>query len=68
MRDTGPREAPAASAGRGRKPARLSHEGRVVLLAILCGLPGSATAVAVLWAGDFSSQTKWTLTILIVGA
>jgi nitrogen fixation/metabolism regulation signal transduction histidine kinase len=50
------------------KPARLSHEGRVVLLAILCGLPGSATAMAVLWAGDFTSQTKWTLTILIVGA
>jgi nitrogen fixation/metabolism regulation signal transduction histidine kinase len=51
-----------------RRPAPLSHEGRVVLLAILCGLPGSATALAVLWAGDFSSQTKWTLTVLIVGA
>ena len=58
---------PGTGAG-GRKPARLSHEGRVVLLAILCGLPGSATAVAILWAGDFTSPTKWTLTILIVGA
>ncbi|HUP04383.1 MAG TPA: hypothetical protein VMU19_10365, partial [Bryobacteraceae bacterium] len=48
--------------------SRLSHEGRVVLLAILCGLPGSATALAILWAGDFSAQTKWTLTVLIVGA
>jgi hypothetical protein len=38
---------PGTGAG-GRKPARLSHEGRVVLLAILCGLPGSATAVAIL--------------------
>jgi len=47
--------------------ARLSHEGRVVLLAILCGLPGSATALAILWAGDFSAQAKWTLTVLIVG-
>jgi len=40
----------------------------VVLLAILCGLPGSVTALTVLWAGDFTSQTRWTLTILIVGA
>ncbi len=51
-----------------RKPARLSHEGRVVLLAILCGLPGSATAMAILWSGDFSARTQWTLTISIVGA
>ena len=51
-----------------RKPARLSHEGRVVLLAILCGLPGSATAMASLWSGDFSARTQWTLTISIVGA
>jgi nitrogen fixation/metabolism regulation signal transduction histidine kinase len=40
----------------------------VVLLAILCGLPGSATALAILWAGDYSGQAKWTLTVLIVGA
>lgn len=51
-----------------RKPARLSHEGRVVLLAILCGLPGSATAMAILWSGDFTARTQWTLTISIVGA
>ena len=47
-----------------RKP--LSHEGRVVLLALLAGLPGSATALALLWAGDFTPKVQWTLTVLIV--
>jgi nitrogen fixation/metabolism regulation signal transduction histidine kinase len=48
------------------KPAPLSHEGRVVLLAILAGLPGSATALLILWTYDFTSRTQWTLTVLIV--
>ncbi len=49
------------------KRARLSHEGRVVLLAILAGLPGSATALAILWSDGFSAKTQWTLTVLILG-
>jgi nitrogen fixation/metabolism regulation signal transduction histidine kinase len=50
------------------KPARISHEGRVVLLAVLAGLPGSATALWLLWAGDFPARTQWTLTVIIVCA
>jgi nitrogen fixation/metabolism regulation signal transduction histidine kinase len=50
------------------KPARLSHEGRVVLMAILAGLPGSATALIILWTYDFASRTQWTLSVLIVAA
>jgi two-component system nitrogen regulation sensor histidine kinase NtrY len=50
------------------KVARLSHEGRVVLLAILAGLPGSATALIMLWTGIFQARTQWTLTVLIVAA
>ena len=50
------------------KPALLSHEGRVVLLAVLAGLPGSAIALWMLWSGDFSSKVQWTLTVLIAGA
>src|SRR5581483_2111537 len=52
------------------KVARISHEGRVVLLAVLAGLPGSATALAILWAGggDFQARTQWTLTVVIVAA
>jgi nitrogen fixation/metabolism regulation signal transduction histidine kinase len=50
------------------KPARISHEGRVVLLAVLAGLPGSATALWLLWAGDFAARTQWTLTVIIAAA
>jgi nitrogen fixation/metabolism regulation signal transduction histidine kinase len=50
------------------KPARISHEGRVVLLAVLAGLPGSATALWLLWAGEFAARTQWTLTVVIVAA
>src|ERR1039458_6278281 len=50
------------------KPALLGHEGRVVLLAVLAGLPGSAIALWMLWSGYFSSKVQWTLTVLIAGA
>ena len=50
------------------KPARISHEGRVVLLSLLAGLPGSATALWILWTRNFEPRTSWTLTILILGA
>ena len=51
-----------------RKPAHIGHEGRIVLLAFLAGLPGTAAAVAILWSGDFAPRTQWTLTFLIVAA
>src|SRR5205823_8446838 len=51
-----------------QKPARISHEGRVVLLAFLAGLPGSATALWMLWAGNGPARLQWTLSVLIVGA
>ena len=49
-----------------RKSARIGYEGRVVLLALLAGLPGSACALIILWTGDYAARTQWTLTILIV--
>jgi two-component system nitrogen regulation sensor histidine kinase NtrY len=48
------------------KRARLSYEGRVVLLAFLAGLPGSVVALAFLWGSDHPSRVQWTLTVLIV--
>ena len=48
--------------------ARLSYEGRVWLMALLAGLPGSAIALLILWTGDYTPKTQWTLTVLIVGA
>jgi nitrogen fixation/metabolism regulation signal transduction histidine kinase len=52
----------------GHRVHRLSYEGRVVLLALLAGLPGSFTALWILWTRDFTARTEWTLTVLIVGA
>ena len=46
---------------------RLTHERRVLLLAFLIGLPGSLTALVLLWTGDFTPRLQWTLGILIVG-
>ena len=44
----------------------LTYERRLQLLALAAGLPGSAIALAILWFGDYSSRTAWTLTLLIV--
>ncbi len=53
-----------------QKPARVSHEGRVVLLALLAGLPGCVTSLIILWKYDnlFRTQVQATLTVIIVGA
>jgi nitrogen fixation/metabolism regulation signal transduction histidine kinase len=48
------------------KPALLSHEGRIVLLAFLAGLPGSAAALWYLWTGDASPKVQWTVSTVIV--
>jgi two-component system nitrogen regulation sensor histidine kinase NtrY len=44
----------------------LTYERRIQLFALAAGLPGSLIAILLLWFGDYSSQTAWTLTILIV--
>jgi len=53
---------------RANKPAHISHEGRVVLLAFLAGLPGSAAAVYLLWTGGYSLRSELTFTTMIVCA
>jgi nitrogen fixation/metabolism regulation signal transduction histidine kinase len=49
------------SAGR-----RLTFERRVLMLALLTGLPGSGIALLLLWSGDFAPRTQWTLTAFVV--
>lgn len=49
------------------KVARIGYEGRVVLLSLLAGLPGSAVALWYLWTGDAQAHVRATLTVLIVG-
>jgi len=44
----------------------LMYEQRIQLLALAAGLPGSLIAILLLWFGDYSSQTAWTLTTFIV--
>jgi two-component system nitrogen regulation sensor histidine kinase NtrY len=44
----------------------LTYEQRIQLLALAAGLPGSAVALILLWTGDYSSRTTWTLAFLIV--
>jgi len=49
-----------------RRPAR-QYERRILLLALLVGLPGGGTALLLLWTGAYTSRLQWTLTLLIIG-
>ena len=48
------------------KPAP-RHERRVFWLALLGGFPAVALALGLLWFGDFTTRTQWTLTMLVAG-
>lgn len=54
---------PATSPG---STSRWSFEQRVLLLALLTGVPGSALGLVLLWTGDHSDRLRWTLTVLLV--
>jgi len=45
-----------------------THDRRILLLALLSGLPAVMVALVLLWRGDCSSKTQWTLTVMMVGA
>src|SRR5438876_861611 len=45
----------------------MKHEGRILLMAVAAGLPGSLVALILLWTGAHSAKVQWTLTVLIVG-
>jgi nitrogen fixation/metabolism regulation signal transduction histidine kinase len=49
-------------------PKKLTHDRRILLLTLSSGLPALALALVLLWRGDYSSKTQWTLTVLLVGA
>jgi len=46
---------------------KLTHEGRVLLLALAAGLPAVVTCLILLFTGGFEARTQWTLSIFIVG-
>jgi len=59
--------------GAGRDPRRpraekITHERRVILLALASGTAGVVVSLAILWTGDYSAKVQWTLSALILGA
>ena len=50
------------------RPARrrLGFESRLLIQALLIGVPGGVVALAFLWTGDFSPKVRWTLTAFVV--
>jgi two-component system, NtrC family, nitrogen regulation sensor histidine kinase NtrY len=46
---------------------RLSHERRVLLLAVGAAAPAVAVALVLLWTQPHSQRTRWTLAVLMVG-
>jgi two-component system nitrogen regulation sensor histidine kinase NtrY len=45
---------------------KLSLEDRILLLALAAASPALLVALILLWQGDYTSKTQWTLTLLIV--
>jgi two-component system, NtrC family, nitrogen regulation sensor histidine kinase NtrY len=50
----------------GRPNFRLTHESRVMVMALASGVPALATALGFLFAGNHTARTQWTLTPLLV--
>ncbi|MFZ0284935.1 MAG: ATP-binding protein [Terriglobales bacterium] len=50
-----------------QKPKRhLSHENRILLLALASGAAGVLLTMVLLWTGEHDPNTRWSLTILVV--
>jgi nitrogen fixation/metabolism regulation signal transduction histidine kinase len=45
----------------------LTHDRRILIMALAAGLPGVVVAIALLWSGDFTPKVQWTLSVLIIG-
>jgi nitrogen fixation/metabolism regulation signal transduction histidine kinase len=45
---------------------RLSHDQRILLMALASATPGAAISLIFLWGGDYTPKVQWTLTVLIV--
>jgi two-component system, NtrC family, nitrogen regulation sensor histidine kinase NtrY len=50
---------------RPREP-RLSHDRRILLMALASALPGALISLVFLWSGDYTPKVQWTLTVVIV--
>ena len=48
------------------RPPRLSHDQRILLMALAAALPGTFISLIFLWTGPYTPKVQWTLTVLIV--
>jgi two-component system nitrogen regulation sensor histidine kinase NtrY len=48
-----------------REP-RLSHDRRILLMALASALPGALISLIFLWTGDYTPKVQWTLTVVII--
>jgi nitrogen fixation/metabolism regulation signal transduction histidine kinase len=48
-----------------REP-RLSHDRRILLMALASALPGALISLIFLWTGEYTPKVQWTLTVVIV--
>lgn len=47
-------------------PSPLSHDRRILLMALASALPGAAISLIFLWTGEYTLKVQWTLTVLIL--
>src|SRR4029078_13244660 len=48
-----------------REP-RLTHDRRILLMALASALPGALISLIFLWTGDYTPKVQWTLTVFII--
>lgn len=46
---------------------KLSHETRITLLTLAAGVPAVLVSMIILWGGDYTPKTQWTLSLFIGG-
>ena len=47
---------------------RIPHDYRIVVLALLAGLPGVALSLWFVWLGPYSATLQWAVTVLLLGS
>lgn len=45
----------------------MTYERRILMIALLAGLPGTLVGSILLWTGDYTAKVQWTLAVVIVG-
>jgi nitrogen fixation/metabolism regulation signal transduction histidine kinase len=50
---------------RPREP-RLSHDRRILLMALASATPGAVISLIFLWSGDYTPKVQWTLSVVII--